>query len=197
MDHVKRNIKALVTLVTAFHIRAMPISLIPLMMGLFAMVPPGRPAAPPTDRIDSLRASIERRIAEVKGAVVGVAFRDVGTPDSVFINADDKTIERYAKGPWKTFELEVKDDGTHRPTTTELKIPISDPGMWLIEIANRERPTARLSRGLTMLESTAVVIKGTNNGELLSDHRRGQSTWVCAPEKVAFGAQVRPRSVER
>jgi hypothetical protein len=49
MDHVKRNIKALVTLVTAFHIRAMPISLIPLMMGLFALVPPGRPAAPPTD----------------------------------------------------------------------------------------------------------------------------------------------------
>lgn len=86
---MKRNIKALVTLVTAFHIRAMPISLIPLMMGLVAVVPPGRPAASPADRIDSLRASIDRRIAEVKGAVVGVAFRDLGSSDSLFINSDE------------------------------------------------------------------------------------------------------------
>jgi beta-lactamase class A len=48
-----------------------------------------RPAAPHSDRIDSLRASIDRRIAEVKGAVVGVAFHDLGTADSLFVNADD------------------------------------------------------------------------------------------------------------
>ena len=39
--------------------------------------------------IDSLRASIGRRIAEVKGSTVGVAFRDLGTGDTLFIGADD------------------------------------------------------------------------------------------------------------
>ena len=67
----------------------MPISLVPLAMSLIAVVSPVRPAAPRSDRIDSLRASIDRRIAEVKGAVVGVAFHDLGTADSLFVNADD------------------------------------------------------------------------------------------------------------
>ena len=133
MDHVKRNIKALVTLVTAFHIRAMPISLIPLMMGLFAMVPPGRPAAPPTDRIDSLRASIERRIAEVKGAVVGVAFRDVGTPDSVFINADDSF---------------------HAAST--MKVPV------MIELFRRvDAGGLRLDQGILLVNQFASIVDGS------------------------------------
>jgi len=40
-------------------------------------------------RIDSLRASIGTRIAEVKGSTVGVAFRDLGTGDTLFIGADE------------------------------------------------------------------------------------------------------------
>jgi beta-lactamase class A len=39
--------------------------------------------------IDSLRASIGTRIAEVKGSTVGVAFRDLATGDTLFMNADD------------------------------------------------------------------------------------------------------------
>ena len=39
--------------------------------------------------VDSLRESIGRRIAEVKGAVVGVAFRDLATGDTLFTNADE------------------------------------------------------------------------------------------------------------
>src|SRR5689334_23222282 len=40
-------------------------------------------------RSDSLKSMIDRRIAEVKDAVVGVAFHDLGGGDSVYINADD------------------------------------------------------------------------------------------------------------
>ena len=58
------------------------------MMSLVALVPPARPAAPRSDGIDSLRASIGRRIADVKGAVVGMAFPDIGTADSLYVNAD-------------------------------------------------------------------------------------------------------------
>lgn len=46
-------------------------------------------ASPISGGIDSLRASIGRRIAEVKGSTVGVAFRDLGTGDSLFLGADE------------------------------------------------------------------------------------------------------------
>src|ERR1043166_2751073 len=39
--------------------------------------------------VDSLRVSIVRRVAAVKDAVAGVAFRDMQTGDSLFVNADD------------------------------------------------------------------------------------------------------------
>lgn len=39
---------------------------------------------------DSLRARIERRIASVPGATVGVAFRDLGSPDTLYITADER-----------------------------------------------------------------------------------------------------------
>jgi beta-lactamase class A len=39
--------------------------------------------------LDSLRAKIQHRIAEVRGAVVGVAYHDLETGDSLFVNADD------------------------------------------------------------------------------------------------------------
>src|SRR4029079_3519035 len=38
---------------------------------------------------DSLRARIGRRIAEEHGAIVGVAFHDLQTGDSLYLNADD------------------------------------------------------------------------------------------------------------
>ena len=39
---------------------------------------------------DSLRARIERRIAEVPGATVGVAFRDLTRGDTLFLGADER-----------------------------------------------------------------------------------------------------------
>src|SRR5437762_12228112 len=38
---------------------------------------------------DSLRTRIERRIAEVSGAAVVVAFRDLTREDTLFLNADE------------------------------------------------------------------------------------------------------------
>ena len=46
-------------------------------------LPPGRPAT------DSLRVRLERRIAEQRGAIVGIAFHDLQTGDSLYLNADD------------------------------------------------------------------------------------------------------------
>ncbi len=46
---------------------------------------PVRQAAP-----DSLQARIERRIARVPGAVVGIAFRDLGSGDSLYLRADER-----------------------------------------------------------------------------------------------------------
>ncbi|HVX40618.1 MAG TPA: serine hydrolase [Gemmatimonadaceae bacterium] len=49
--------------------------------------PPLRTIADP--RLDSLQARIEQRIARVPGAVVGVAFHDLASGDTLFLNADD------------------------------------------------------------------------------------------------------------
>jgi beta-lactamase class A len=38
---------------------------------------------------DSLRTDIARRLAEVQGAVAGVAFHDLGAGDTLFLNADE------------------------------------------------------------------------------------------------------------
>src|SRR5579884_539233 len=46
------------------------------------------PQAPPTPT-DSLASSIGRRIAKVSGATVGVAFHDIQSGDTLFLNADD------------------------------------------------------------------------------------------------------------
>jgi beta-lactamase class A len=48
--------------------------------------------APPRTRLveDSLRARIARRIAEVPGATVGVAFRDLARGDTLYLGADER-----------------------------------------------------------------------------------------------------------
>lgn len=66
----------------------MPCSLVPLAISLVLTVSPAK-AGPRVDPIDSLRMRIGRRVAEVQGAVVGVAFHDMAKGDSLFINADD------------------------------------------------------------------------------------------------------------
>jgi beta-lactamase class A len=45
-------------------------------------------AAPARLGLDSLRTRIERRVSEHKDAVIGVAFHDLATGDSLFMNAD-------------------------------------------------------------------------------------------------------------
>ena len=47
------------------------------------------PAAVAPVPLDSLRMRIVRRAAEDKDAVIGVAFHDLATGDSLFLNADE------------------------------------------------------------------------------------------------------------
>lgn len=50
----------------------------------------GSPATPHrSPALDSLQAKIGQRVAQVKDAVVGVAFRDLETGDTLYLNADD------------------------------------------------------------------------------------------------------------
>jgi beta-lactamase class A len=68
--------------------------LIALLTTLLPPVPSapaqGRPASrPPQPSLDSLKGSIVRRTAQVNDAVIGVAFHDLSTGDSLFLNADE------------------------------------------------------------------------------------------------------------
>lgn len=98
------------------------------------------------------------------------------SPNNLFINSDEATTNKYALAPWKEFDLRVTDDGTYRAKKSEVTIPVDTAGLWLVELYDPANPNSRLSRGLIMLESTAVVIKGSAGGELLwvVDSRSGK-----------------------
>lgn len=61
----------------------------PLALVLAVGSAPDRATLAPFLPQDSLRWAIERRIGNVNGAVVGVAFHDLQTGDTLFSNADD------------------------------------------------------------------------------------------------------------
>jgi beta-lactamase class A len=76
-------------MVTAIHIRLMLTFAVPLSLSLALTLGGNDPGFGKQTPSDSLKALIERRIAEVKGAVVGVAFHDLSTGDTLFSTADD------------------------------------------------------------------------------------------------------------
>jgi len=86
---VEGNTKTLVTAITAIHIRQVLTFSVPVALH-FALMLGGNSAPfgakPPSD---SLKSMIERRIGQVPGAVVGIAFHDLARGDTLFANADD------------------------------------------------------------------------------------------------------------
>jgi uncharacterized protein YfaS (alpha-2-macroglobulin family) len=109
-------------------------------------------------------------------------------PDSPqsYMLQDEKRAFKFSRGSWSSFALQVQDDGTHRYQTSEVKAPIKDEGLWLVEIYQDEAMKKRLSRAVLMLESTAVVRKEGKDGELLwiVDSRTG--TPLAGAEIEAF-----------
>src|SRR5262245_47480233 len=83
--------------------------------------------------MDSLRASIGRRVAEVKDAVVGVAFRDLETGDTLFLNADDSF---------------------HAAST--MKVPV------MIELFRRiDSHALRLDQGILLINQFGSIVDGS------------------------------------
>jgi beta-lactamase class A len=93
----------------------------------------GPPSAVALGPLDSLRASIGRRVAEVEGAVVAVAFRDLATGDTLFVNADDSF---------------------HAAST--MKVPV------MIELFRRvDAGTLRLDQGIALANTFASIVDGS------------------------------------
>jgi beta-lactamase class A len=86
---VEGNRKTLVTAVTAIHIRHMLAFSVPVSLYISLIL--GGQGGPSVIgiRSDSLKSMIERRISDVSGAIVGVAFHDLGAGDTLFANADN------------------------------------------------------------------------------------------------------------
>lgn len=82
---------------------------------------------------DSLRARIERRIASVPGAVVGVAYEDLGSADTLFLDADESF---------------------HAAST--MKVPV------MIELFRRADAGAlRLDQGILLVNRFASLVDGS------------------------------------
>jgi beta-lactamase class A len=107
---------------------------IPLTLALAFTAAQGTPPrALHSSEIDSLKASIGRRVAEVKDAVVGVAFRDMETGDTLYINADDSF---------------------HAAST--MKVPV------MIELYRRiDAGTLSLDQGIPLANQFASIVDGS------------------------------------
>lgn len=82
---------------------------------------------------DSLATSIGRRVAQVEGAVVGVAFHDLETGDSLYLNADDSF---------------------HAAST--MKVPV------LIELFRRiDAGGLRLDQGILLINKFSSIVDGS------------------------------------
>jgi beta-lactamase class A len=66
----------------------MPLSLLSLVLPLTLAFGPADHRPRPS-QLDSLKERIGRRVAEVEGAHVGIAFRDLESGDTLYLNADD------------------------------------------------------------------------------------------------------------
>jgi beta-lactamase class A len=98
------------------------------------LVPSAGSALPaPRGPVDTLSASIGRRIAQLKDAVVGVAFRDYETGETLFLNADDSF---------------------HAAST--MKVPV------MIELFRRVDARAlRLDQGILLINQFASIVDGS------------------------------------
>ena len=84
-----------------------------------------------------------------------------------FLQNNPQALEQYAVGKWTKFDLDLPDDQTHRAVKTERAVPIRDAGFWVVELYTDAKHTRRLSRAYVMLETTAVVLKGTKDSNLI------------------------------
>jgi len=99
----------------------------PLAAAVGASFAPGNPAT------DSLRARVEQRVAQVPGAVVGVAFRDLGGDDTLYVRADESF---------------------HAAST--MKVPV------MIELFRQiDRRALRLDQGILLINRFASIVDGS------------------------------------
>jgi alpha-2-macroglobulin len=121
------------------------------------------------------------------------------SPGSYLLQEDKgQNFEKFSAGPWREFTLDVVDDGTHRYRKSDEKIPVTDPGLWVIEIFNDAAKKTRLSQGLVMLETTAVVDKHAKNGELfwVVDTRTGTPISDADVEVFEYWSDWEPKATQ-
>lgn len=112
-------------------------------------------------------------------------------PTSYLLHEDKgENYLKYVTGGWKTFSLSLKDDGEHRPITAEPKIPISEPGLWFVEVGGGEGKS-HFSRGFVLIEAIAVVVKATGKGDVawIVDARSGQPIQKAVVETFEYWSE--------
>jgi len=104
-------------------------------VGIIAVAAANIFSPPPAKRLplDSLRARLERRITQQQGAIVGIAFHDLETGDSLYLNADDSF---------------------HAAST--MKVPV------MIELFRRiDAGALRLDQGVLMVNQFGSIVDGS------------------------------------
>lgn len=136
--------------------------------------------------LDTARLLGDFEEAWIAGQQGGIAHSGVAdNPTSWLLHYDDRhNYRKYIRGEWREVELALEDDGTHRVKKSEQPIPLSEPGLWLIELRADAGSKEPLARGLLMLEQLGLLLKPGKDGELawVVDARSGTPVAGAAVE---------------
>ncbi|MCC7386966.1 MAG: hypothetical protein IT384_34330 [Deltaproteobacteria bacterium] len=132
--------------------------------------------------VRAVRIDLERALADFKAAWIAGRARGIGSsglPDHptgyLFAHDDGNNYRRYAKGEARRFELQLADDGAFRARKSEPEVPITEPGLWVLEVYADAAEKQLLGRGPLMLEDSVVLLKNSKHGLLFAvDAASGQ-----------------------
>lgn len=118
------------------------------------------------------RLDLERFLADVYANADKVdhyqSMQGIDNPPHFFLNShEDKNLKRYRTQDTKRFQLDLERDPSHRYRRSDHEIPVQAPGLYVVEVFTDEARKTRASRGLLMLETTAIVEKSSDKGPMI------------------------------
>lgn len=141
--------------------------------------PAGRPATLALDHrnldrvyVEVTRLNLEKFLADVFANADRQehyqTLQGIDNPVYFFLNSNrDTNFERYKTKDSRQFELDVERDPTHRYRRSDHQIPVQEAGLYVVSVYLDQARKERASRGLLMMETTAIVEKSSDQGPMI------------------------------
>lgn len=96
------------------------------------------------------------------------SLQGIDNPVYYFLNSHrDENLKRYLTEDVRRFPLDLQRDPEHRYRRSDHQIPVEAAGLYVVEVYTDEARKNRASRGLLMMETTAIVEKSSDLGPMI------------------------------